>query len=270
VWSGRRWLPHLQRPSGRSGEYDAAMSVSHGKEPCASGTSADRRVLTLSGALLLVGFVVNAIQRMLLHPSGAEDDHEAIFTEYAESDVWVFTHFLEFALVLVAFAGLLVLCRALWRETPYLPLLAAGALIATSATWAVLQAVDGVTLKQAVDAWAAASGTEEATRFADAETVRWIEWGLQSYFRVLLGVAFLLLGAAAVVSRLVPSWLGALLVVAGLLSLAVGVSVGYAGLESGFQDGVGIALQLVVLVFIGGLLVVGRRAREPGTRAAST
>jgi hypothetical protein len=61
--------------------------------------------------------------------------------------------------------------------------------------------VDGVTLKQAVDAWAAASGTEEATRFADAETVRWIEWGLQSYFRVLLGVAFLLLGAAAVVSR---------------------------------------------------------------------
>ena len=53
--------------------------------------------------------------------------------------------------------------------------------------------MDGVTLKQAVDAWVAASGTEEASRFGDAETVRWIEWGLQSYFRVLLGVAFLLL-----------------------------------------------------------------------------
>jgi hypothetical protein len=130
--------------------------------------------------------------------------------------------------------------------------------------------VDGVTLKQAVDAWAAASGTEVATRFADAEPARWIEWGLQSYFRVLLGVAFLLLGAAAVVSRPVPSWLGVLLVVGGLLSLVLGFSVGYAGLESGFQDAVGIALQLVVLVFIVGLLVVGRRAREPGTRAAST
>jgi uncharacterized protein DUF4386 len=90
----------------------------------------------------------------------------------------------------------------------------------SSATWTVLQAVDGVTLKQAVDAWAAASGPEQATRYADAETVRWTEWGLQSYFRVLLGVAFLLLGAAAVVSRLVPTWLGVLLVVAGLLSLA--------------------------------------------------
>jgi Domain of unknown function (DUF4386) len=244
------------------------MSVSHGEEPRAKGALA-ASALTLSGALLLVGFVVNAIQRMLLHPTGAEDDHEAIFTEYADSDVWVFTHFAEFVLVLVALAGLLVLCRALRPETPYLALLAAGALIASAATWAALQGVDGITLKQAVDAWAAASGTEQATRFADAETVRWIEWGLQSYFRVLLGLAFLLLGAAAVVSRLVPTWLGVLLVVAGLLSVAIGVSVGYAGLESGFQDAVGIALQLVVLAFIVGLLVVGRRAREPGTRVAN-
>ena len=59
-------------------------------------TSGDRGALTLSGGLLLGGFVVNAIQRMLLHPSGAEDDHEAIFTEYAESDVWVATHLAEF------------------------------------------------------------------------------------------------------------------------------------------------------------------------------
>jgi hypothetical protein len=130
--------------------------------------------------------------------------------------------------------------------------------------------VDGVTLKQAVDAWAAASGTEKATRYADAETTRWIEWGLQGYFRVLLGMAFLLVGSAAVVSRLVPSWLGVLLVVGGLLSLAVGISVAYAGLESGFQDAVGIALQLVILVFGIGLLVVSHQAREPGTRAART
>jgi len=241
------------------------MSVSRREEVRATGPSADR-ALTLSGILLIVGFVVNGVQRMLWHPTGEEDDHEAIFTEYAASDAWEATHLAEFVLVLVAFAGLLVLCRALRPETPYLALLAAGAIIATAAAWAVLQAVDGVMLKQAVDAWVAAPGTEEAARFADAETVRWAEWGLQSYFRVLLGVAFLLLGAAAVVSRLVPSWLGVLLVVAGMLSLVVGISVGYAGLESGFQDAVGIVLQLVVLVFIVGVLVVGRRARAPVTR----
>jgi hypothetical protein len=213
--------------------------------------------------------VVNAIQRRIWHPTGAEDDHEAIFTEYAASE-WVATHFAEFLLVLVALAGLLVLCRALRPETPNLALLAGGAIIATGATWAALQAVDGVTLKQAVEAWVVASGAEKATRYADAETVRWTEWALQSFFRVLLGVAFLLLGAAAVVSRLIPSWLGVLLAVGGLLALAQGFSVGYQGLESGFQDVVGIAFQLVVLVFVVGLLVASRRVREPGTSAAST
>jgi hypothetical protein len=221
-------------------------------------------VLTVSGALLLVGFVVNAIQRGIWHPTGAEDDHEATFTEYAASE-WVATHFAELLLVLMALSGLLVLCSALRREAPLLALLAACAIIATSATWIALQAVDGVTLKQTVDAWAAASGTEKATRFGDAETIRWVEWALQSYFRVLLGVDLLLLGAAAVVSRIIPSWLGLLLIISGLLSLALGFSVGYEGLESGFQGLVGIAFQLVVLVFTVGLLVVSRRVPGPGT-----
>jgi len=74
---------------------------------------------------------------MILHPAGEEDDHEAIFREYADSDAWEATHLAEFVLVLVALAGLLVLCRALRPETPYLALLAGGALIATGATWAV-------------------------------------------------------------------------------------------------------------------------------------
>ncbi len=195
------------------------MSVSHREGPRSSRTSAERSVLALSGTLLLFGFVANAIQRMIFHPTGEEDNHESIFSEYAASDAWVATHFAEFVLVLLALSGLLVLGYALRREAPYLALLAAGALIASGATWAALQAVDGITLKQTVDAWANASDPEKATRYADAETTRWLEWGLQGYFRVLLGVAFLLLGAAIVASRLIGSWLGVLLVVGGLLSL---------------------------------------------------
>src|SRR5918993_983523 len=110
--------PGLRGQAGAAANRIAAMSVTHREEPRASGASADR-ALTLSGALLLVGFVVNAIQRMLLHPTGAEDDHEAIFTEYAASDAWIATHLAEFVLILVAFAGLLVLCRALRPERPY-------------------------------------------------------------------------------------------------------------------------------------------------------
>ena len=93
------------------------MSVSSRHEPGASDAFAER-ALAVSGVLMLVGFAVNGIQRMLLHPSGAEDDHEAIFTEYAESDVWVFTHFVEFVLVLVAFAGLLTLVASCSQRRP--------------------------------------------------------------------------------------------------------------------------------------------------------
>ena len=55
------------------------------------------------------------------------------------------------------------------RETPYLALVAAGTILVAAATWTALQAVDGVTLKESVDAWAAASGprarpTEPAPR----------------------------------------------------------------------------------------------------------
>jgi Domain of unknown function (DUF4386) len=222
-----------------------------------------KRALKLSSGLLLGGFLLNGVVTMAYHPSGAEDDHEAIFAEYAESGGWVATHLGQFVGVLLALAGLLVLARVLRPEAPHLALFAAAGTVATAASWAVLQALDGVALKQAVDAWVAASGPEKATRFATAEAVRWLEWGFQSYFRLLFGLTLIPLGVAIASSRLIASWLGVLLVVAGLLSLAIGVSVGYAGLESGFQDAVGIAFQLVVLVFIVGLLVVGRRARGP-------
>jgi hypothetical protein len=57
--------------------------------------------------------------------------------------------------------------------------------------------------------------------------------------------------------------------VGGLLSVAIGFSIGYEGLESGFQDAIAIPLQLVILVLGFGLLIVSRRAREPGTRTAT-
>ncbi|HLL85737.1 MAG TPA: hypothetical protein VK387_00320 [Thermoleophilaceae bacterium] len=225
--------------------------------------------LTLSGALLLVGFVVNAIQRSLLHPLGPADDHKAIFTECAASDVWVATHLAEFLLVLVAFAGLLVLCYALRQETPYLALLAAGApsrlrgygppskvsMGSRSSRRSTLGSPRRVARRRAASpmlkACAGSSGASRATS-GSCSALPCCSWALRQQ------------------RRLVSTWLGALLAFAGLLSLTVGISVGYAGFESSFQDAVAIAFQLVFLVFAVGLLVVGRRAREPGTSAAST
>jgi heme A synthase len=61
--------------------------------------------------------------------------------------------------------------------------------------------VDGVALKQAVNAWATAPETEKAARFAGAESVRWLEWGTRSYANFTLALAIL---SAAVVVRRAP------------------------------------------------------------------
>jgi hypothetical protein len=60
----------------------------------------------------------------------------------------------------------------------------------------VLQAVDGVALKQAVDAWVSAPEAEKAARFASAETIRWLVWGTRSYQSFIFGLTLILLGGA--------------------------------------------------------------------------
>jgi Domain of unknown function (DUF4386) len=135
-----------------------------------------------------------------------------------------------------------------------------GTTVATTAVWAVLQAVDGVALKEAVEAWAGAQGPEKIARFADAEIVRWTEWGLQSYFRLLFGLTFILFGVGIIRTAIVFRWVGWVGVLAGLLYIAVGVAVGH----SGFEQPGGLLIQLLFLVFMVGVLMGGlRRPAEP-------
>jgi len=167
----------------------------------ATGTRTDRELLRDGGALLLGGFVFATVVTVLFHPGGEEDVHRVIFAKYAASASWEWVHLAQFVGVLAALGGLIVLHLVLRSRAPRLSAFAAGLTVATAAVWAVLQAVDGITLKQAVDAWVAADGPDKAVRFADAEIVRWTEWGAQSYFRLLLGAALLLFGAAILTTR---------------------------------------------------------------------
>lgn len=216
----------------------------------------------------MVGGWLLTVVATLFHPAGAEDDHEVIFAEYADSASWVAVHLVQFVGVLAALGGLLALHRVMSAAARFAWVadLAAGAAVATAATWAVLQGLDGVALKQAVDAWARASGPEESARLANAETLRWLEWGLQSYFRVLLGLTFALFGAAVLTSRAVAGWLGAAALLAGLISVMIGVDVGYSGLASGLQDALGLAFLVVGLAFAVGVLTTGVRERQRAAR----
>ncbi len=85
------------------------------------------------------------------------NDHHAVFAEYAASQSWIAVHLGQFAAGLVVIAGIITLLRAMRPSTgPALfTRVAEGAAILTASMIAVLQGVDGFTLKHAVDSLAA-------------------------------------------------------------------------------------------------------------------
>jgi len=230
---------------------------------------AERTLLRLIGGLLIGGLLLTLIVTHE-HPAGDDDNYPVIFAKYAKSNDWVAVHLIQFAGVLLVLGGFLILYRVLQLRgaVSVLAGVAAAAAIAAAAAWAALQAIDGVALKQAVDAWANASGPQKAIRFADAQTVRWAEWGMNTYFRLLLGLAAALFGIAIARTDIAARWLGWAGVIGGLSYMASGVAVAYAGFESGFESAVGIVAQLGFLIFAVGLLVTGVRGKDPATAAA--
>jgi hypothetical protein len=106
----------------------------------------------------------------VLHPAGA-NDHQVAFTNCAASGNWTAIHLAQFICVAVLIAGLLVLFFAFQvsqgtqRWVGFFGAVSASVALALSG---VLYAVDGVALKQAVDAWASAPAAEKPTRFANA------------------------------------------------------------------------------------------------------
>lgn len=240
------------------------MARASDSRPAAESGLVERQDLTTTGALVSGGLLLTVVATMF-HPGGREDVHRVIFAEYAASDTWVAVHLVQFLGVLVALAGLLVLYDAARRAggPSVLARLAAAATVATAAVWAVLQGLDGVALKQAVDAWQATSGPQRAGHFASAETIRWLEWGFQSYFRLLLGAAFTLYGAVLLRQRLVAPWVGWVAVAGGAVSVVFGVDVGYSGLASALQEVVAIAFLVTGLAFGLALLAEGLRGRRP-------
>lgn len=156
----------------------------------------DRKSLRLSAVLLLVGLLL-FVGTTALHPGGDANNHPVIFEVYAASHEWNGVHLGEFTGMAVLIAGLIVLVFAFntSERTPGVAGWLGGiSAVAALALYGVLQAVDGVALERAVDAWASAPAAEKAARYASAEAIRWLEEGTRSYQDILLGLAIVLLG----------------------------------------------------------------------------
>src|SRR2546426_6043196 len=190
----------------------------------------DRKLLRLSATLLFIGEVLSAVLQFP-HPAGGPT-YEATFANYAASGDWAAIHLGQFVGEAVFLAGLLVLFFALnvSEGTPrwvgFFGAIAAGVALALEG---VLYAVDGVALKQAVDAWASAPAAEQATRFASVEAIRWLEWGTNSYSNFMFGLALVLYALVIVWTARVPRPIGYLMGLSGLAFIVLGWLVGTEG-----------------------------------------
>jgi hypothetical protein len=193
---------------------------------------ADRSLLRLSTTLVVIGEVLFALVT-LFHP-GREDPNN---------------HF-----ALNVRSGVL----------GWVGRFAAVSVVVALALYGVVQAVDGVANKHAVDAWSSAPEAEKAARFASAETMRWLEWGTSSYQTFMFALALILLATVIGWTARVPRPIGYLMGLAAIPYLVQSWVLGTEGFAISWLAGglsvVGLPLMLAWSIW---LLIVAWRMKEP-------
>jgi hypothetical protein len=219
-----------------------------------------RPVLILGAVSFIVGAVIMILSTMI-HPSGEDPfNHPRVLAEYAYSELWVGIHIGQFVGTMMVFVGgFVAIYRLLTNsESSIISLLAWLGLaltIITASTFAILQAVDGVALKFAVDSWMASSEEEEKDLiFRVAEGIRWTEYGVNSVFRLLQGTVAIIFGLAIAKSILVNRWIGVVGVTVGIITIVAGIEVSYSAFAYPNFEGIrGISM----IIFLGWVVILG-------------
>jgi hypothetical protein len=167
-----------------------------------------QRPLLRIGSLAFLAGVVIAIASTAIHPSREDPaNHPLVFAEYASDDLWIAVHIGQFVGVIMVFAGGFVVLHRLLVQSEssmasILSWIGLALAIMTASAIAVLQAVDGIALKMAVDSWVAAPAEDKAVTLRVAEGIRFIEYRTNSIFRILQGTLAIIFGVAIVKSKI--------------------------------------------------------------------
>src|SRR5919109_4162900 len=129
------------------------------------------RPLIRIGSIAFIAGVVIVVISTMLHPSREDPaNHPLVFIEYANSNSWVAIHIGQFVGGIMVFAGGFgvlhsLLVRSESSTTSALAWIGFAVAIMTASAFAILQAVDGIALKMAVDSWASAPAGEKTSSF---------------------------------------------------------------------------------------------------------
>ena len=207
------------------------------------------------GSIAFVAGMVIAIVSTTIHPSTEDpSNHPIVFAEYADDDSWIAVHIGQFAGGIMVFAGgFVALFRLLVQSgssiASILAWIGLAVAIMTASAIAVLQAVDGIALKMAVDSWVAAPPEEKAITFRVAEGIRFIEYGTNSIFRILQGTLAIIFGVAIVKSKILSKWIGGAGVVIGAVTIYAGLEVAYLGF-GGLTTIIGVSM-IIYFIWVG-------------------
>jgi len=230
----------------------------------ASTAELERPMLRMGSIAFLAGLAIAIVSTFGFHPTGTGEElmnNHFIFGVYAEDPHWIASHIGQFSGILLIFAGgFVALFRLLVKSesgvASALAWLGLVTAIITASTFTILQAVDGIALKIATNTWYAIPPDEEerkVTYLGVAEGLRWTEWGLQAYYRMLSGAVSLIFGIAIVKSVILSRWIGAVGIAAGVIGIAAGVVVAYVGFSSA-RD---IVADLSTFIFYPWLVILG-------------
>src|SRR5919197_2584641 len=206
-------------------------------------SSFNQPMLRMGSVAFIVGVIIVVVSTML-HPSREDPaNHPLVFMEYANSNSWVAVHIGQFVGGIMVFGGGFgvlhsLLVRSESSVTYTLSWIGFAVAIMTASAIAILQAVDGIALKMAVDSWAAAPTEEKDIKFRIAEGIRWIEYGSNSIFRILQGTVAIIFGVAILKSMLLSRWIGGSGVLVDAISIMAGIEVDYVGF--GYTNFVGL------------------------------
>ena len=171
---------------------------------------------------------------------------------------------------LVFFGGLVALYFPMTskREGPtVLARFGLAAVVLTAVAITMLQAVDGVALKWAVDAWVGAPADRESAAFSAAMGLRWTKYALQSYSNILLGLTLICFGLAIAFGNAYSRWPGWVAAASGVAWIIHGLMVSYVGLFDSVPRLVALVLMAVWAFVLAVQMWPGRRSRAARTAA---
>ncbi len=196
--------------------------------PCM--TDYDRLIFRIAGAAAVAGAVLGLVGN-LIHPVTPVHDPEGVAQVIADSRSWVVTHVaivVGIILMLGALVGISHSIRGGIAEVLARFGLVTG--VAGVTVGLILVTLDGVAAPQLAEEWAGASTDQQATALALVHVQETLNFALASLFNLLFaGATFILLGLAVAFSDVYPTWLGWIVVAAGVVSVPAGLIQAFMG-----------------------------------------